>query len=128
MLWPEPILSARRSEPPISTEMMRPAMRPNVRTVFVMEVKFSFFELKVRVSEIRARTHLINVKCTERNTSSGAEAHFFLSLDVGAKAPTSNTSFMKWLLVMPELRAVFLGLWRFPELNAVAVRVGDPSK
>jgi hypothetical protein len=26
MLWPEPILSARRSEPPIRTEMMTPEM------------------------------------------------------------------------------------------------------
>jgi len=36
MLWPEAILSARRSEPHIRTEMMRPEMRPKVRTVFFM--------------------------------------------------------------------------------------------
>src|ERR1700676_5510591 len=43
MLWPGPILRARRSEPPIRTEMMRPEMRPKMRTVFFMEVKFPFF-------------------------------------------------------------------------------------
>jgi hypothetical protein len=36
MLWPEPILSARRSEPPIRTEIMTPEIRPKVRTVFFM--------------------------------------------------------------------------------------------
>jgi hypothetical protein len=36
MLWPEPILLARRSELSIRTEMMTPEMRPKVRTVFFM--------------------------------------------------------------------------------------------
>jgi hypothetical protein len=36
MLWPEPILSVRRSEPAIRTEMMTPEMRPKVRTTFFM--------------------------------------------------------------------------------------------
>src|SRR5258707_1365648 len=85
MLWPVPILSARRSEPPIRTEMMRPAIRPKVRTVFLMEVKFSFYA------------------------------------NYGFACP-------KYERGMRGLRTVSLGLWRFPELNAVAVRVGDPGE
>jgi hypothetical protein len=41
------------------------------------------------------RTYLINVKGTEKNTSSGAKANFFLALDVGAKAPTPKPPFMR---------------------------------
>src|SRR3954464_288925 len=36
MLWPELSLSASSMEPTISAEMMNPAIRPKVRTVFFM--------------------------------------------------------------------------------------------
>jgi hypothetical protein len=41
-------LSARRSEPPIRTEMMRPEMRPKMRTVFFMGIESPYEERCVR--------------------------------------------------------------------------------